>query len=41
MEEHFNILIVAVSSAQAPYLEIKRQMDKHDPLAHPLLQWYD
>ncbi|XP_041102974.1 protein mono-ADP-ribosyltransferase PARP8-like isoform X1 [Polyodon spathula] len=24
---------------QAPYLEIKRQMDKHDPLAHPLLQW--
>uniref|UniRef100_A0A673W900 Poly [ADP-ribose] polymerase n=1 Tax=Salmo trutta TaxID=8032 RepID=A0A673W900_SALTR len=25
--------------SQAPYLEIKRQMDKHDPLAHPLLQW--
>ncbi|XP_031426541.1 protein mono-ADP-ribosyltransferase PARP8 isoform X2 [Clupea harengus] len=24
---------------QAPYLEIKKQMDKHDPLAHPLLQW--
>ncbi|KAG5280776.1 hypothetical protein AALO_G00063910 [Alosa alosa] len=23
----------------APYLEIKKQMDKHDPLAHPLLQW--
>uniref|UniRef100_A0A6Q2WVF8 Poly [ADP-ribose] polymerase n=1 Tax=Esox lucius TaxID=8010 RepID=A0A6Q2WVF8_ESOLU len=23
---------------QAPYLEIKKQMDKHDPLAHPLLQ---
>ncbi|XP_041756306.2 protein mono-ADP-ribosyltransferase PARP8 isoform X1 [Coregonus clupeaformis] len=26
-------------SLQAPYLEVKRQMDKHDPLAHPLLQW--
>nr|KAF6355689.1 poly(ADP-ribose) polymerase family member 8 [Myotis myotis] len=25
---------------QAPYLEIKKQMDKQDPLAHPLLQWY-
>uniref|UniRef100_A0A673XIY5 Poly [ADP-ribose] polymerase n=1 Tax=Salmo trutta TaxID=8032 RepID=A0A673XIY5_SALTR len=25
--------------SQAPYLEVKRQMDKHDPLAHPLLQW--
>uniref|UniRef100_A0A8C7T3Q9 Poly [ADP-ribose] polymerase n=1 Tax=Oncorhynchus mykiss TaxID=8022 RepID=A0A8C7T3Q9_ONCMY len=25
--------------SQAPYLEIKRQMDKHDPLAHPLLTW--
>uniref|UniRef100_A0AAY4BNI9 Poly [ADP-ribose] polymerase n=1 Tax=Denticeps clupeoides TaxID=299321 RepID=A0AAY4BNI9_9TELE len=25
--------------SQASYLEIKRQMDKHDPLAHPLLQW--
>ncbi|KAG7268999.1 hypothetical protein CRUP_033491, partial [Coryphaenoides rupestris] len=24
---------------QAPYLEIKKQMDKHDSLAHPLLQW--
>ncbi|XP_069348806.1 protein mono-ADP-ribosyltransferase PARP8 isoform X4 [Eulemur rufifrons] len=24
---------------QAPYLEIKKQMDKQDPLAHPLLQW--
>uniref|UniRef100_A0A8C6VP28 Protein mono-ADP-ribosyltransferase PARP8 n=1 Tax=Naja naja TaxID=35670 RepID=A0A8C6VP28_NAJNA len=23
---------------QAPYLEIKKQMDKQDPLAHPLLQ---
>uniref|UniRef100_A0A2K5C3L9 Poly [ADP-ribose] polymerase n=1 Tax=Aotus nancymaae TaxID=37293 RepID=A0A2K5C3L9_AOTNA len=23
----------------APYLEIKKQMDKQDPLAHPLLQW--
>lgn len=25
---------------QAPYLEIKKQMDKQDPLAHPLLQWF-
>uniref|UniRef100_A0A8C7CMP5 Poly [ADP-ribose] polymerase n=1 Tax=Oncorhynchus kisutch TaxID=8019 RepID=A0A8C7CMP5_ONCKI len=25
--------------SQAPYLEVKRQMDKHDPLAHPLLTW--
>ncbi|XP_076857180.1 protein mono-ADP-ribosyltransferase PARP8 [Brachyhypopomus gauderio] len=24
---------------QAPYLEIKKQMDRVDPLAHPLLQW--
>ncbi|XP_039614430.1 protein mono-ADP-ribosyltransferase PARP8 isoform X1 [Polypterus senegalus] len=24
---------------QAPYLEIKKQMDKIDSLAHPLLQW--
>ncbi|XP_005604339.1 protein mono-ADP-ribosyltransferase PARP8 isoform X2 [Equus przewalskii] len=24
---------------RAPYLEIKKQMDKQDPLAHPLLQW--
>ncbi|KAG7318285.1 hypothetical protein KOW79_018040 [Hemibagrus wyckioides] len=24
---------------QAPYLEIKKQMDRIDPLAHPLLQW--
>jgi hypothetical protein len=25
---------------QGSYLEIKKQMDKLDPLAHPLLQWY-
>ncbi|XP_037539510.1 protein mono-ADP-ribosyltransferase PARP6 [Nematolebias whitei] len=25
--------------AQGPHSEIKRQMDKIDPLAHPLLQW--
>uniref|UniRef100_A0A672RP82 Poly [ADP-ribose] polymerase n=1 Tax=Sinocyclocheilus grahami TaxID=75366 RepID=A0A672RP82_SINGR len=24
---------------QGPYFEIKKQMDKLDPLAHPLLQW--
>uniref|UniRef100_A0A672LNH6 Poly [ADP-ribose] polymerase n=1 Tax=Sinocyclocheilus grahami TaxID=75366 RepID=A0A672LNH6_SINGR len=24
---------------QGPYVEIKKQMDKLDPLAHPLLQW--
>ncbi|XP_051548588.1 protein mono-ADP-ribosyltransferase PARP6-like isoform X3 [Myxocyprinus asiaticus] len=24
---------------QGPYVEIKKQMDKMDPLAHPLLQW--
>lgn len=24
---------------QGPYSEIKMQMDKVDPLAHPLLQW--
>ncbi|XP_036835110.1 protein mono-ADP-ribosyltransferase PARP8 isoform X1 [Oncorhynchus mykiss] len=29
----------SIVSLQAPYLEVKRQMDKHDPLAHPLLQW--
>lgn len=26
---------------QGSYLEIKKQMDKLDPLAHPLLQWYE
>ncbi|XP_014830616.1 PREDICTED: poly [ADP-ribose] polymerase 6-like isoform X2 [Poecilia mexicana] len=25
--------------AQGPYSEIKKQMDKTDPLSHPLLQW--
>ncbi|KAM4618218.1 protein mono-ADP-ribosyltransferase PARP6-like [Polymixia lowei] len=25
--------------AQGPYFEMKKQMDKIDPLAHPLLQW--
>ncbi|XP_068580276.1 protein mono-ADP-ribosyltransferase PARP6-like [Cebidichthys violaceus] len=25
--------------SQGPYSEIKKQMDKMDPLAHPLLQW--
>lgn len=25
---------------QGPYSEIKKQMDKIDPLAHPLLQWW-
>lgn len=25
--------------SQGSYLEIKKQMDKLDPLAHPLLQW--
>uniref|UniRef100_A0A8C9X1I0 Poly(ADP-ribose) polymerase family member 6 n=1 Tax=Sander lucioperca TaxID=283035 RepID=A0A8C9X1I0_SANLU len=25
--------------SQGPYSEIKKQMDKTDPLAHPLLQW--
>lgn len=25
---------------QGSYLEIKKQMDKLDPLAHPLLQWW-
>ncbi|XP_052316797.1 protein mono-ADP-ribosyltransferase PARP8 isoform X2 [Oncorhynchus keta] len=29
----------SIVSLQAPYLEVKRQMDKHDPLAHPLLTW--
>lgn len=26
--------------SQGSYLEIKKQMDKLDPLAHPLLQWW-
>ena len=30
---------VGLSSRQGSYLEIKKQMDKLDPLAHPLLQW--
>uniref|UniRef100_A0A673K579 Poly [ADP-ribose] polymerase n=1 Tax=Sinocyclocheilus rhinocerous TaxID=307959 RepID=A0A673K579_9TELE len=33
----FNFSLTGLFSA--PYLEIKKQMDKHDPLAHPLLQW--
>ncbi|XP_048477308.1 protein mono-ADP-ribosyltransferase PARP8-like, partial [Rhincodon typus] len=31
---HYRLL----QSTGAPYLEIKKQMDKQDPLAHPLLQ---
>ncbi|KAM3610108.1 uncharacterized protein V6R79_025495 [Siganus canaliculatus] len=33
-----NILLVR-RMTQGPYSEIKKQMDKVDPLAHPLLQW--
>lgn len=33
-----NIMAVVL---QGSYLEIKKQMDKLDPLAHPLLQWYE
>lgn len=28
------------SRFQGPYSEIKKQMDKRDPLAHPLLMWW-
>lgn len=28
------------SHFQGPYSEIKKQMDKRDPLAHPLLMWW-
>ncbi|XP_071370267.1 protein mono-ADP-ribosyltransferase PARP6-like, partial [Centroberyx affinis] len=33
-----NVLLIR-KVAQGPYSEIKKQMDKIDPLAHPLLQW--
>ncbi|XP_069564206.1 protein mono-ADP-ribosyltransferase PARP6-like [Brachyistius frenatus] len=33
-----NVLLIR-RMAQGPYSEIKKQMDKIDPLAHPLLQW--
>uniref|UniRef100_A0AAX7V349 Poly [ADP-ribose] polymerase n=1 Tax=Astatotilapia calliptera TaxID=8154 RepID=A0AAX7V349_ASTCA len=33
-----NVLLVR-RMAQGPYSEIKKQLDKIDPLAHPLLQW--
>ncbi|XP_071752710.1 protein mono-ADP-ribosyltransferase PARP6-like [Centroberyx gerrardi] len=33
-----NVLLIR-KMAQGPYSEIKKQMDKIDPLAHPLLQW--
>uniref|UniRef100_A0A8D0G855 Poly [ADP-ribose] polymerase n=1 Tax=Sphenodon punctatus TaxID=8508 RepID=A0A8D0G855_SPHPU len=35
----FNPRVIFKIQSQAPYLEIKKQMDKQDPLAHPLLQW--
>ena len=31
---------VLYGRSQGSYLEIKKQMDKLDPLAHPLLQWW-
>lgn len=33
----YNLMAIVL---QGSYLEIKKQMDKLDPLAHPLLQWY-
>uniref|UniRef100_I3JNZ3 Poly (ADP-ribose) polymerase family, member 6b n=1 Tax=Oreochromis niloticus TaxID=8128 RepID=I3JNZ3_ORENI len=33
-----NVLLIR-RMAQGPYSEIKKQLDKIDPLAHPLLQW--
>jgi len=31
--------IIVICHIQGPYSETKKQMDKIDPLAHPLLQW--
>lgn len=36
--ENWNTFLIMLF--QGSYLEIKKQMDKLDPLAHPLLQWW-
>ncbi|KAM9854800.1 protein mono-ADP-ribosyltransferase PARP6-like [Aulostomus maculatus] len=39
LEEALDGVLLIRRMAQGPYYEIKKQMDKIDPLAHPLLQW--
>ncbi|KAK2917701.1 hypothetical protein Q8A73_004447 [Channa argus] len=39
LQKALNSILLIRTMAQGPYVEIKRQMDKTDPLAYPLLQW--
>ncbi|KAI3370669.1 hypothetical protein L3Q82_007232 [Scortum barcoo] len=39
LQKALDSVLLIRSMAQGPYSEIKKQMDKIDPLAHPLLQW--
>uniref|UniRef100_A0A671WNU6 Poly [ADP-ribose] polymerase n=1 Tax=Sparus aurata TaxID=8175 RepID=A0A671WNU6_SPAAU len=39
LQKALDSILLIRRMAQGPYSEIKKQMDKIDPLAHPLLQW--
>uniref|UniRef100_A0A3Q4BD33 Uncharacterized protein n=1 Tax=Mola mola TaxID=94237 RepID=A0A3Q4BD33_MOLML len=39
LQKALDSILLIRTMAQGPYSEIKKQMDKVDPLAHPLLQW--
>ncbi|XP_068168769.1 protein mono-ADP-ribosyltransferase PARP6-like isoform X2 [Antennarius striatus] len=39
LQQALDSILLTLRMAQGPYSEIKKQMDKIDPLAHPLLQW--
>ncbi|XP_076589332.1 protein mono-ADP-ribosyltransferase PARP6-like isoform X2 [Chaetodon auriga] len=39
LQKALDSVLLVRRMAQGPYSEIKKQMDKIDPLAHPLLQW--
>uniref|UniRef100_H3D873 Poly [ADP-ribose] polymerase n=1 Tax=Tetraodon nigroviridis TaxID=99883 RepID=H3D873_TETNG len=39
LQKALDSILLIRRMAQGPYSEIKMQMDKVDPLAHPLLQW--
>ncbi|XP_059191625.1 protein mono-ADP-ribosyltransferase PARP6-like [Centropristis striata] len=39
LQKALDSILLIRRMSQGPYSEIKKQMDKIDPLAHPLLQW--
>ncbi|KAK0143808.1 Poly [ADP-ribose] polymerase 6 [Merluccius polli] len=39
LERALDCVMLIRKMTQGPYLEMKKQMDRIDPLAHPLLQW--